>query len=52
MPRLPCVYLDDVPLPIVQRRHNREPCFFAEDDYHGYRHWLGEAFGGPMCDVE
>jgi hypothetical protein len=25
----------------VQRGHNREPCFFAEDDY-DYLHWLGE----------
>jgi len=20
-----------------------EACFFGEDDYHAYRHWLGEA---------
>lgn len=43
MPRRPRVHLPDVPLHIVQRGHNREPCFFAEDDYLSYRHWLGEA---------
>ena len=29
MPRRPRVHLDGVPLHIVQRGHNREPCFFA-----------------------
>jgi putative transposase len=43
MPRRPRVHLDGVPLHIVQRGHNREPCFFADDDYLSYLHWLGEA---------
>ncbi len=43
MPRRPRTHLDDVPLHIVQRGHNREPCFFAEEDYYAYLHWLGEA---------
>jgi putative transposase len=43
MPRRPRVHLPDVPLHIVQRGHNREPCFFAEDDYFSYLHWLDEA---------
>lgn len=43
MPRRHRILLDDVPLHIVQRGHNREPCFFAEEDYHTYLHWLGEA---------
>jgi putative transposase len=30
-------------LHIVQRGHNRQRCFFAEDDYLSYLHWLGEA---------
>jgi len=30
------IHLDGVPLHIVQRGHNREPCFFAEDDYSSY----------------
>jgi hypothetical protein len=33
MPRRTRVHLDGVPLHIVQRGHNREPCFFAEEDY-------------------
>ncbi|SDY45718.1 putative transposase [Allochromatium warmingii] len=28
---------------IVQRGHNRAACFFGEEDYQTYRHWLGEA---------
>jgi putative transposase len=43
MPRRPRVHLPGLPLHIVQRGHNREACFFGEDDYHAYRHWLGEA---------
>jgi putative transposase len=43
MPRRSRILLDDIPLHIVQRGHNREPCFFAEDDYHTYLHWLAEA---------
>jgi len=36
MPRRTRVHLDGVPLHIVQRGHNREPCFFCEDDYASY----------------
>jgi putative transposase len=43
MPRRPRILLDDVPLHVVQRGHNREPCFFAEEDFHTYLHWLQEA---------
>ncbi len=49
MPRRPRVHLDEVPLHIVQRGHNREPCFFAEDDYYSYLHWLGEALTEAEC---
>jgi putative transposase len=43
MPRRTRVHLDGLPLHIVQRGHNRAPCFFAEEDFHTYLHWLGEA---------
>ncbi|HEU5443920.1 MAG TPA: transposase [Pseudolabrys sp.] len=43
MARHPRVHLPDVPLHIVQRGHNREPCFFTDDDYHVYMHWLQKA---------
>ena len=49
MPRRPRVHLDGVPLHIVQRGHNREPCFLNEEDYGAYLHWLGEALGESQC---
>ena len=49
MPRRPRIQLDEVPLHIVQRGHNREPCFFGEDDYQSYLHWLGEALTANQC---
>ena len=49
MPRRPRVHLDGVPLHVVQWGHNREPCFFAEEDYHSYLHWLGMALSENHC---
>jgi putative transposase len=49
MPRRPRIHVADLPLHIVQRGHNREACFFAEDDYFAYRHWLGEALTATGC---
>jgi len=49
MPRRPRIHVDNVPLHIVQRGHNREPCFFHEEDYQSYLHWLGEALGECEC---
>jgi putative transposase len=49
MPRRPRVHIDGVPLHIVQRGHNRQPCFFAEEDYHTYLHWLSEALHKEHC---
>jgi putative transposase len=49
MPRRPRIHLADIPLHIVQRGHNRDACFFGEDDYHAYRHWLGEALTSSGC---
>lgn len=49
MPRRPRIHLDGVPLHIVQRGHNREPCFFGEEDYHAYLHWLAEALNKEQC---
>jgi putative transposase len=33
----------------VQCGHNREPCFFAEEDYFSYLHWLEEALVEHDC---
>jgi putative transposase len=49
MPRRNRVHLDGLPLHIVQRGHNREPCFFADEDYHAYLHWLAEAMKKASC---
>jgi len=43
MPRRPRVHMDNVPLHIVQRGHNREPCFFGKEDYQAYLRRLGSA---------
>lgn len=32
-----------MPLHIVQRSHNRHPCFFAGEDYLAYLQWVGVA---------
>ena len=49
MPRRPRIHLDAIPIHIVQRGHNREPCFFAEEDYGSYLHWLSEALTETEC---
>ena len=43
MPRRSRIHIDGMPLHIVQRGHKREPCFFAEQDYLAYLHWLAKA---------
>ena len=49
MPRRQRVHLANMPLHIVQRGHNRDACFFGEDDYSAYRHWLAEALTETGC---
>ncbi len=51
MPRRPRIQLNGVPLHILQRGHNREPCFFSEEDYTSYLHWLSEALGDAECQL-
>lgn len=51
MARRPRTHLDAVPLHIVQRGHNREACFFFDDDYQAYRRWLGEALAATGCQL-
>lgn len=36
---------------LVQRGINREPCFFAEEDYHCYLHWLQKSAADWNCIV-
>ena len=40
MPRKSRFYLPGIPAHIVQRGNNREPVFFATEDYFAYRDWL------------
>ena len=51
MPRRPRILLADHPLHIVQRGINREPCFFADEDYQCYLHWLEEAARDCRCTI-
>ncbi|PKO62504.1 MAG: transposase [Betaproteobacteria bacterium HGW-Betaproteobacteria-18] len=51
MPRHPRIHLDGVPLHIVQRGHNRQPCFFANADYLAYLEWLGDAALRTGCQI-
>ncbi len=49
MPRRARIHLDGIPLHIVQRGHNRGPCFFREGDYVSYLRWLDEALTDSGC---
>ncbi|MBK9160189.1 MAG: transposase [Nitrosomonadales bacterium] len=51
MPRRPRIKLAEIPQHIVQRGINREPCFFAEEDYHCYLHWLQESAADWHCAI-
>jgi len=51
MPRRPRIKLADVPQHVVQRGINREPCFFADEDYHFYLHWLQKSAGDWHCAI-
>ena len=43
MSRKPRFMLHGVPQYVIQRGHNREPCFFLDDDYHRYLRDLQES---------
>jgi putative transposase len=51
MPRRPRISLPDVPLHLIQRGNNRQVCFYAEEDYRVYLHWLEEYAGKTGCRV-
>ena len=51
MPRRPRIKLAGMPQHLVQRGVNRSPCFFAEEDYHCYLHWLKEAAAKWRCAI-
>ena len=49
MPRRARILLQGVPLHIIQRGHNRQPCFFSETDYIVYLDMLGEHCHANGC---
>src|SRR6267142_2827173 len=51
MPRVARVVVPDVALHIVQRGHDRAPCFFDEDDYLSYLVALGTYAARFHCAV-
>ncbi len=51
MPRRPRIKLAGMPQHIVQRGINRAPCFFAEEDYHFYLHWLEKSAVDWHCHI-
>ena len=51
MPRRARIHLPDLPVHVVQRGHNRDACFFADEDYHAYRAWLGDALQQTGCQL-
>jgi len=42
MPRHARIALADVPAHLIQRGNNRQPCFYADEDYLRYLEWLAE----------
>jgi putative transposase len=40
MPRRHRLVLPGVPLHVIQRGHDRQPCFLVEDDYRKFLNWL------------
>ena len=51
MPRKPRFNLPCIPQHIIQRGNNREPCFYAEEDYHRYLNDLNEAALKYQCRI-
>ena len=51
MPRRPRLSLPGVPLHVIQRGNNRQACFFAEEDYRFYLHWLAKGAQRYGCEI-
>jgi len=51
MARKPRIFLPEIPQHVVQRGNNREPCFFAEEDYRYYLECLSEAAKKYDCQI-
>jgi putative transposase len=51
MPRRPRIKLAGIPQHLVQRGVNRDPSFFADEDYQCYLHWLFKSAVDWQCEV-
>lgn len=51
MPRHLRFVMPSVPLHVIQRGHDRQPCFLVADDYLAYRQWLHEEAVLACCLV-
>jgi putative transposase len=51
LPRRARLSLSHVPLHIIQRGNNRQACFFADEDYRFYLHWLAMHADKTGCRV-
>ena len=51
MPRRARITLPNVPVHLIQRGNNRQPCFFADEDYRRYLDWLAEYAAKTRCRV-
>ncbi|MDD2742555.1 MAG: transposase [Rhodocyclaceae bacterium] len=51
MLRRPRIHLPGAPIHLVQRGHNRDACFFAEEDFQVYRDWLADALIKTGCQL-
>jgi len=51
MPRRARIALPNVPVHLIQRGNNRQPCFFADEDYRRYLDWLTEYAGKTGCRI-
>lgn len=51
MPRRSRIALPNVPVHLIQRGNNRQPCFFADEDYRRYLDWLAEYANKTGCRI-
>ena len=51
MPRRSRIIVPHIPLHIIQRGNNRQPCFFHDDDYLFYLDWLKEYAKSTDCSI-
>ncbi|MYM25241.1 transposase [Duganella sp. FT135W] len=51
MPRHSRLVLPAVPLHVIQRGHDRQRCFFVDDDFVEFRQWLHEETVIARCEV-